>query len=458
MAKPFKYRGGERTAEDEVRDSKKSSGGFDSFLADGIQFYKPREGENNIRLMPCAWEDTDEWGKSWDIDMWVHYGVGGNEDTYLCLNKNKGETNGSDCPICAAAKATNDKDEASALKAKLRPLCYVIDRDNERAGPQVFPMPFASLNKEIHARSVNKKTGDKYNIDDPDEGFDISFTKEGTKLNTKYTQVSIDIGNPSALSDSEKRQAKWLQMISDAPLPDLLNYFDAEYLEGALEGQTPKPKKGKGKADDDDDDDDDEDAKPAKRGAVTRKRGKVADDEDEEADERATRSNKRRVERDEDEEEDDVPFATDDEDEDEPTPRKGKVKAKSKVKSKAKSKARDDEEEDDEDTEADEGEDEEDTAPRRRGRKASRAIDDEEDDAESDGEDEEDEDDDDEPRSRKSRKPTRRASARDEDDDDEEDDAESDGEDEEDEDEPAPRKTQGKAKAKLAALKKRKGR
>lgn len=448
MAKrAFKYQGDDISGDDELRDSQRSGGSFESYLADGVTYYKPREGENNIRLLPCGWEDIKTWGKNWDIEVWVHMGIGVNEDNYLCLDKMKGE----ECPICQAALNAEDKDEKRSLSRKLRPLAYVIDRDNERAGPQAYAMPI-TLNKEIHARSRNKKTRARYKIDHPEEGFDVSFTKEGKNLNTKYVQVNVDIGNPSPLSTKEARANTWLEYIMEHPLPELLVYYEADHIEAVLNGASGKKKKvtGKGKARDDDDDDEGEEEKP-KRGAVARKRSKADEDDEDAADERAARSNKRRVEAEDDEEEDEAPFETDEDDEDEPKSRKAKPKGKA-------SKLVDDE--DDEEEEADEEEEDEDEKPARRAGKGRRAKaeEDEDDDAEEDeGDSEDEEDEDDKPRGRKSGKPARRASARDEEEDDEDEaDAESDEDDEEDEDEP--HKTSGKAKAKLDAMKRKKAR
>lgn len=397
MAKPFKYRGRERTVEDVTKDSKASSGAFDSYMVQGVAFYKAREGENTIRMLPLSWEDTKKWGLGWYIFIDVHYSVGPDESAYLCREKMLGEH----CPICAA-KDGLDKEEADKLKPNRRALCWVIDRDNEKAGPQAWSMPL-KLFREISTRSVNKRDNTPKYIDDPEEGMDVSFVREGTGKHTDYG--TVEIAAPSALSDNEKRAARWLEAIQAQPLPDILNFYDDDYLEKVLKGKSKRKAR-----DDDDDDDEDEDKPKAKKG-----KRPVADDDD-------------------------------DEDEDDTKPVKSKRKP---------SKADDDDDEPDS-----EDEDDDKPAPKKKPGKKASDDDDEDADAESDDDDAGDSDDeDDEPKASTKRRPTRKAS--DDDDDEDEADAESDDADEDEEDEPAPKKGKSatsRAKERLANLKAKKGR
>ena len=233
-AKRFVYKGGERTVEDVTRFSKQSGGTYDSFINPDIPTYKPREGDCAIRILPMTWEDTEKWGPGWHIGVTVHYGVGPDEGTYLCLDKMKGEP----CPVCEARRDAVDADEADALRTSWRALCWVVDRDNEKAGPMVWSMPI-SVFRDINVRSVDKRTKGVILIDDPDEGYDVLFSRAGSGVRTKYTSIEVE-RDPTPILADQKRQQKWEDFILDNPLPDLLNFFEYEYIEKVLFGKVDK--------------------------------------------------------------------------------------------------------------------------------------------------------------------------------------------------------------------------
>lgn len=278
----FVYRGSSRTVETVVRKSKQSGGQYDSPFKPDASTYKPKEGECTVRIMPPTWEDEEKWGNGWDITTHIHYGIGADEGAYLCLDKMKGE----ECPICEARRNATDE-EADELKASMRPLCWVIDRDNEKAGPQLWSLP-NTLFREINLRSVDKKSNAPILIDDPEEGYDIVFTRTGTGLTTKYSGVEV-LRDACPLHDDQKKQDAWLNYILDNPLPDMLNYYDEDYLKKVLFG---KADRRSAEADSEDEDEGTsrggrsrrsapkEDEKPS-RG----RRQPVEDEEDEDADE-----------------------------------------------------------------------------------------------------------------------------------------------------------------------------
>jgi hypothetical protein len=409
----YKYHGSKRTTEDVDRASKESSSNYDNYTIPGITKYKPREGENRIRVMPppdfgssaegkeMQKEYLDKWGADWAIIALLHRNVGSDETTYLC-RKMKGKS----CIVCDMLDEM-EPEEKDQQRQQKRPFCYVIDRDNEKAGPQFWDMPMG-LYRDINLRSKDRRSGAVIYIDDPDEGYDIMFTREGTGKKTKYAGVEID-RDSSPLHDSESKMERWLQKISEQPLPDILRFYSPDHIESTMMGASKKrdedeededvaPKRRRRGGDEDEDDappkrrrpaeDDDEEDAPPKR------KRKPADDEEDE-DEPPKR---RRKPADDDEEEDAPPKRRrrdDDEDEDEPAPKKRR---------------RDDDDEDEEDAPkrrrkpADDDEDE-DEPPKRRKKPAD------------------DDEDEDEPAPRKRRKPA--------------------DEDEEDEDETPPKRRRG---------------
>jgi hypothetical protein len=315
-SKGFVYKG--RSAETIKKIAEQSGGRFDSILKGGTDTFTPHVGENTVRILPPTW-DSDYFG----LTVWVHSRIGEDNSTYLCLKKMKGK----DCPICAAAKEAKDdgeEDEAKALRNNERFLYYVIDRKEKEPSPAVWNASWTQ-NRDIADACRNMKTGKVLLIDHPDEGYDLSFRRTGQGLKTKYGAPQVD-RDKSPISDDDDEQTEILETIEANPLPDLLHYYDAEYLEKVLSGggkkdeeldededgdeeekpskrkkrgdededeEEDRPKKKKPAADEEDDDGEEEDEKP-------KKKKRVVADEDEEEDEKPTR---RRRGREEDEEE-----------------------------------------------------------------------------------------------------------------------------------------------------------
>lgn len=309
----FKYKG--RDSKAVKKRSEQSGGSFDSFTSSTFPRYKMQDGANNIRILPWTWHDEEEkWGNNWGIEVWLHNGIGADRNSYLCPNKMKGKH----CPLCEARLDFGDDEEkANALKPGKRVLAMVIDRDDEKVGPQVVSMPW-TLERDIQALCLDDKTGEALQIDHPEEGYDVSFRKDGKGLKTKYIGIKI-ARSESPISDSEKEQDKWLDLIEEDPLPSLLVFFDADHMDSIYDGK-------RSRADDDDDDDkkgkrgerssrkakDEEDEKPSRRKASS----KDEEDEDDkpkkrgraDADEENEKPSKRRAK---DEDEDDPPFDKD---------------------------------------------------------------------------------------------------------------------------------------------------
>lgn len=238
----FVYRGDKRTVESVARKSKQSGGIFDSYLSSEVQVFKPKDGENVVRIMPPSWpeKDDEKWGDGWDIQIFLHYSVGPDNATYLCLDKMRGEK----CPVCEARRGATDK-ERDQIKPQGRWLCWVIDRDNEKAGPQVWSMP-VTVFREINLRSVDKKHNTPIPIDDPEEGYDFAFSIEKQKIKLpdgrevmvpKYSGFEV-LRDANPLHDDEKLQNRWLDYITEHQLPNILQFYDADYIENVLFGKT----------------------------------------------------------------------------------------------------------------------------------------------------------------------------------------------------------------------------
>ena len=224
----FKYK--QRTPE-EVRDrATRSIGGRDSYFKQEVKYFTPREGVNNIRILPPP-PDAD-WGH-YGIGIFVHYDIGVDGSAYLCLAKMKGE----DCPACeerARASSTGEEDLAKQLRPGERVAVYVIDRSKEGDGPLLWNLP-SNLDKDITKLCIDPGTGEVLYPDNPEEGYDLSFTREGQGLKTKYKGIQFS-RRTSPLSDDPKEGDAWLQYICDHAIDSMLQYFEYDYMESALNG------------------------------------------------------------------------------------------------------------------------------------------------------------------------------------------------------------------------------
>jgi len=291
MVKGFVYRGENRTVDDVRRRVNEARGGnFDSYVDPAVLIWKPKEGENRLRVLPGTWDDVEKYGNNWEIGVNLHYDIGPEAATYLCLQMRNEE-----CPICNASLRSTDADERKKLKPQYRALAWIIDRDAQRDGPQVWSLP-RTLFKEVNDRAIDKRSNALLPFDHPDKGYDLNMNRAGTKLRTKYTAVEFD-RDPSPLSTKPERYDQWMEYIMAHPLPSILHYYPADYLEAVLYGKVER----RGGDDDYDDrrplvssrrDDDDDDRRGnRRRDDDDDRRGSRRDDD--EIDERAARSRRR---------------------------------------------------------------------------------------------------------------------------------------------------------------------
>lgn len=260
------------------RATRRISGG-ESYFSEHVKFFTPREGDHEIRILPPTWPDAEHFG----IDVWLHYGIGPDGGSYLCPQK----MNGEPCPMCeerARAQKEGEDDLANALASRPRVAFYLIDRRDARSGPKVWSSP-PRTEKEICAQAHDKKTRSFVNLDDPSEdGYDVSFTVEGTGMHTRYTSIKVD-RSPSPLSDDSDLADQWLEQINEHPLSDCLVFFDYDHLKNVLEGGVRVDPKGDKK--------EERDTKPRGKGkeedAAPPRRGKPSfkDDADPDPDDQA---------------------------------------------------------------------------------------------------------------------------------------------------------------------------
>lgn len=249
--KKFAYK--KRSKEDvEKRANQSAYPDSDNYIKDDVKLFTPHDGDNLIRILPPTWDDATHFG----IDVHLHYQVGANKNTYVCPEA----LNGDPCPICEEkrrAESEGDDDYAKDLKASKRTLVYIVDRDADGDGLEqlrVWPMSW-TFDRDISALSIDRRSGEVLSVDNPSEGYDIEFTREGKGLNTKY------IGLKVARRESELDNDDALEYAVETQVMDLLVVYDYDHLAAQVVGSSDgdggkkrgkSDKKGKGSKSSDD--------------------------------------------------------------------------------------------------------------------------------------------------------------------------------------------------------------
>lgn len=232
------YQYQERSADTYKRRGDQGGSDFDKYLSDAIRMYKTADGDNTIRILPPTWKDAEHFG----YDIYVHYGVGPDNQTYLCKHKMKGEP----CPICderERAQKDGDQEYADKLKPNKRVLVYVIDRNNEKDGPLVWSMPW-TVDRDLCKLVVDKRSGELLPIDHPERGYDVEFERKGKGDRTQYIGLAI------ARRESDLGNDRWLEQVQENPIPDSLIFYDYDHIAKVFGGSSGG--RGRGRSNDDD--------------------------------------------------------------------------------------------------------------------------------------------------------------------------------------------------------------
>jgi hypothetical protein len=222
MAKGFVYK--KRDPAVIEKRATQSGGEFEGFISDEFKTFRPADGDNFIRILPPTWEDPEHFG----IDIWAHFQVGPKNASVLCLSKMKNKK----CPICEAMlKADRASDEE--LKKELMPrhqvAVWMVDRKNPEKGPLIYTMPWTT-ERDIAKVSVDKQTKEVYAIDDPEEGYDISFDRTGKGINTRYAGFQLT-RKPTSIEQD------WLDWVVEFPLDGCFVWRDYEEIKALFEGE-----------------------------------------------------------------------------------------------------------------------------------------------------------------------------------------------------------------------------
>ena len=190
---------------------------------DDLKSYRMIEGDNFIRVLPAYDAEHDM-----ALDIHVHYGVGGDKSSFLCLKKMKDE----DCPICEQAlkyQQAGKEEEAKRLRPARRTLFFILDREKEDEGVKLFEAPTASVGDPLISLCLNRRTRKIIDITDINVGYDVIIVRKGTGMTTKYKSVTLD-QTPSKLDDES--------LLDDIlPFENLLHYESYETMKAEFLGK-----------------------------------------------------------------------------------------------------------------------------------------------------------------------------------------------------------------------------
>lgn len=218
----FKYR--ERSTES-AKNRAEGRGEGGGYVISGINRWTPKKGDNLVRILPPTWPEAEHFG----FDLYCHYQIGPENKTFLSLKKMKDE----DDPIWqeyAEAQKEGDDDYADELRPRRRVAYWIIDRDDERKGPQLWLAPYTQIDRELAKQIVDSRSGEVLLIDHPEEGYDVEFEKSGEKERTRYEGVRVARHSSELGRDADE----WLQYIEDNPIPDCLVYATYDEMADAF--------------------------------------------------------------------------------------------------------------------------------------------------------------------------------------------------------------------------------
>lgn len=191
----------------------------DTSSGSGQNWFTPKAGTNKIRIMPEVGEMTVG---SFFQEVGRHYipsGLDTDGNPKFNIVTCPAFTIGEPCPICETVDklyrgGKADKQLAGKLRVRKAYFMNVIDRDNEDVGPQVF-----SSGVTIFKAIVDAITDPDYgDITDEYDGLDVTITRNGTGMDTKYQVRFARVSTPlagTAKKPNEELMDTWFEAAVD---------------------------------------------------------------------------------------------------------------------------------------------------------------------------------------------------------------------------------------------------
>ena len=169
---------------------KDSYGSYKSIFKEGldVQFWDCKQGSHIIDILPYEAGENNPKASPGDftyvLDLWVHYNIGPNDDSYICLSK----TYGKPCPVCEYIKKARksgdyDEEEIDSIKPRRRTVYAIICYDSpeeEEKGIQIWEVAHYFMERHLVELARNPRTGGFIVFADPGlEGKSVQFSKKG---------------------------------------------------------------------------------------------------------------------------------------------------------------------------------------------------------------------------------------------------------------------------------------
>lgn len=206
--------------------TKDDNGKYRSYIKNDIPLKKWTcdEGEHIIDIIPFITEENNINGLPADrfahkIEVFVHFGIGMNENAYLCPS----QTLGLPCPICefrAQMKKQEDYDEKmyKELNAKRRVvynLCVYDTTKTTQEDTMYWEASYHLAEAKIAAIAKNNRTGEFTPFADPDRGKTIEFARKGKGVLTDYVGFKF-VDRQEPITDETLDKAvdfsKWIEI------------------------------------------------------------------------------------------------------------------------------------------------------------------------------------------------------------------------------------------------------
>jgi hypothetical protein len=214
--------------------SERKGRGFDGLFVENTKFFKAKDGDNEIRILPPTWEGA----RHYSFEVKLHRDIGADKQTYLCLDQD-GSPEPGRCPICAERRLLSQQrasqKELDELRAQSSNVIYLIDRNKKDEGPMVW-MISGRTDNEILAQSLIKRTQQYLPIAHPIDGYDVEFNRTGTGRGTKYQGFKV-ARTESPVTDDPDQLEEWMEFIETHPIPEILRFYEADRIRVVFRGE-----------------------------------------------------------------------------------------------------------------------------------------------------------------------------------------------------------------------------
>ena len=237
----------------ESHEKMDDSGRFGNFFKkdENLRLWKCAEGEHQIDIIPFEigtnypthnHPNIKPGNIAYWLDLWVHYGVGPNEDSVVCPARNYGEA----CPICEHVnelRKAEEPDDDLILNTipKRRAIYNIVCMDSdaeEDKGVQIWDAAHWNMEKHIAKRAKKPREGGFVAFAHPDEGKQVFFERVGTgRTNTEYSNHQF-LDRDYKISDKTLDQAHQLDMIIN-----VLSYDELHDAFWGKKGEEVEPEK-----------------------------------------------------------------------------------------------------------------------------------------------------------------------------------------------------------------------